>query len=129
MLSIVHLNIQGLLGQKKCKIAGVCATYHKIDYLRYSTKDIGAPAILCLTETKLSDKIATAEISLPGYEVVRQDRNKRGGGVAIYWRSSLFAHELHSLPASAANIECCVIELSQKQGSCFAFVVFTGRHV
>ena len=117
VLSIVHLNVQGLLGQKKCKIAGVCDIQHKIDNLRYSTKDIGAPAILCLTEIKLSDKIATAEISLPGYDIVRRDRNRGGGGVAIYWRSSLFAHELHPLSTSAANIECCVIELSQKQGS------------
>ena len=69
---------------------------------------------MCLTETKLSDKISTAEISLPGYDVVRRDRNRRGGGIAIYWRSSLSAYELHPLPASAANIECCVIELSQK---------------
>ena len=51
--------------------------------------------ILCVThepavrvvETQLSEEISDAEISIPDYSVIRLDRNRHGGGIAIYVRS------------------------------------------
>ena len=92
--AIIHLNIQGLIEQTTRKALGVCDTHSKIDYLRCSVRDDTDPDVICLTETKLSDKINSSEIALPGYNVIRHDRNRLGGDVAIYWRSSLRAHAL-----------------------------------
>ena len=61
-------------------------------YLRCSVHDDTASDVICLTETKLSDKIDSSEIALPGYDVIRHDRNRQ-----------------------VANIECCVIVADLKQ--------------
>ena len=45
--------------------------------------------IICLNETFCDGSIADNEISLPSYAVVRKDRNRHGGGVAMYIRNSL----------------------------------------
>ena len=89
--------------------------HSKIDYLRCSVRVNTAPDVIYQTETKLSNKIDSSEIALPSYDVIRRDRNRWGGSVAIYWRSSLRAHVLELLSNSAANIECYVIEADLKQ--------------
>ena len=46
--------------------------------------------IIALTETFLDNSIPNENISIPGYqEPFRQDRNRHGGGVAIYCRNGL----------------------------------------
>ena len=45
--------------------------------------------IICISETWLDSSISDEEIKIPDYEVVRKDRNRRGGGVAIYFHESL----------------------------------------
>ena len=87
-------------------------------YLRFSCTTDAAPAIICLPETKLSDKISYEKIGMPGYDVIRHDRNRKGGGVAIYWRSSLQAQVPNILPDSAANIECCILDVDIKHDIC-----------
>ena len=82
--SVVHLNIQGLFGQAAHLASRICDMSSKIDYLRFSCTTDAVPAIICLTKTKLSDKISHEEIRLPGYDVIRRDRNRKEGGVAIY---------------------------------------------
>ena len=91
------------------KALGVCDTRSKIDYLRCSFRDDTTHKVIRQIETKLCNNIDSSEIALPGYDFIRRDRNRWGGGVAIYWRSSLRAHALDPLPNFAANIECCVI--------------------
>ena len=47
---------------------------------------------LCINETKLGSTINDHEVCLPGFELVRRDRNingRNGGGVCIYIRSNL----------------------------------------
>ena len=76
-LSIVHLNIEGLLGQARRKNgAGPTDTLRKIDFLRYSVQFKNSPNLLCLTETKLGKCIDDGEISLHGYTVYRRDRDQ-----------------------------------------------------
>ena len=45
--------------------------------------------ILAINESKLDDSFTDGEISIPGYTIVRKDRNRHGGGVALYIRDNL----------------------------------------
>ena len=42
--------------------------------------------ILGINETRLNDSIDNAEVHIQGYDLYRKDRNRLGGGVAIYAR-------------------------------------------
>ena len=37
-----------------------------------------------ITEAKQNDKVAQGELSIPGYLLIRQDRNANAGGVVMY---------------------------------------------
>jgi len=43
--------------------------------------------ILSINETMLDSSISNNEINISGYDVVRKDRNRNGGGVALYIRN------------------------------------------
>ena len=45
--------------------------------------------ILSINETRLDDTINDGLIHLNGYDVLRKDRNRMGGGVAIYFRNNI----------------------------------------
>ena len=40
--------------------------------------------ILTLNETRLDNCISDSEVKIPGYDIVRRDRNRNGGGVCNY---------------------------------------------
>ena len=42
------------------------------------------PDIICITETWLHSEIQDTELCIPNYELIRLDRDRHGGGVAIY---------------------------------------------
>ena len=44
---------------------------------------------MCINETWLDDKISDHEVGIDGYDLVRKDRKRTGGGVAIYIRNSI----------------------------------------
>ena len=45
-----------------------------------------SPDIICVVETWLSNSISDYEIILPGYQCVRCDRDRHGGGVLnLFW--------------------------------------------
>ena len=66
-------------------------------------------AILALAETWLSSDILDSEITLPEYTLFRQDRNRQGGGVAIYAHNSLSAT---LIPHGNPTIELILIRVS-----------------
>ena len=43
--------------------------------------------ILTLNETRLDNSILDCEVQIPGYDIIRSDRNRNGGGVAMYIRT------------------------------------------
>ena len=47
------------------------------------------PDVVCLVETWLCMDILDTELSIPNYSIVRLDRNRHGGGVAMYIRNSV----------------------------------------
>lgn len=45
--------------------------------------------IFVVSETWLSENISTQVIGIPGYQLVRSDREGRGGGVGLYMNIAL----------------------------------------
>ena len=73
-LHLIHLNINSLLS--------------KIDELREIARKTRA-TVVGITESKLDGSVLDGEINIDGYELVRSDRNRHGGGVACYIRSDI----------------------------------------
>ena len=42
------------------------------------------PDVICITESWLSVDIQDSEILIPGYQSLRHDRNRHGGGILMY---------------------------------------------
>ena len=53
--------------------------------------------ILAVSESKLDDNISDAELSIPNFKLFRIDRNRHGGGVAIYCHENLSSFLLTNL--------------------------------
>ena len=68
-IKIGHLNISTLLPN----FDELCVLIHKHNI-----------HILCLNETRLNSTILNVEIQISGYSLIRRDRDRNGGGVAIY---------------------------------------------
>ena len=59
-----------------------------IDEIRTLVKNLGIH-ILAINETKLDGTIDVALVSIDGYSIKRRDRNRNGGGVALYIKDSI----------------------------------------
>ena len=73
-LNTYSLNIFSLMGH--------------LDELRLLIED-KKPHIIGINETEIDQFINDSDISIEGYDVVRRDRNKFGGGVALYVHKSI----------------------------------------
>ena len=60
----------------------------KIDELRNIAKCFNV-AVIGIIETKLDNTVYDSEVAIEGYSIVRNDRTRKGGGVASYIRSSI----------------------------------------
>ena len=69
--------------------------------------------IICLNETFCDGSITDNEITLPNYSIVRKDRNRHGGGVAMYIRNSLTFICREDLETD--DVECIWVEVKCKQ--------------
>ena len=66
--------------------------------------------IVCLIETWLSDDALDSEVAIHNYSLIRPDRNRHGGGVAIY---------VHNCVSGPAESEFIIVSLSK-----FAFKLY-----
>ena len=73
-LHLIHLNINSLLSE--------------IDEIRAIAKKSRA-TVIGITESKFDETVLDGEINIDGYELVRSDWNRHGGGVACYVRSAV----------------------------------------
>ncbi len=73
-LHYVHINARSLLP--------------KLDELRILLTRARV-AVLAVTETWLDDSVTDEELKIPGYQVVRKDRDRHGGGVCLYINSDI----------------------------------------
>ena len=73
-LRIIHLN--------------VCSLRNKMAEIRLFC-DMHKPHILSINETWLDESFPDNQVSLTGYNIIRQDRDCNGGGLAVYVAESL----------------------------------------
>ena len=66
--------------------------------------------ILSLNETRLDETIQNNIVQIPGYEIIRRDRNRRGGGVAFLVKNSYSYTVRNDLLPN--DIEAICIELT-----------------
>ena len=81
--------------------------YPWLDDLRCLTSQHG-PHIICLCETWLDNNILDQELIIPSFVLVRKDRTRNGGGVAIYIHGSI----PFKVILSHESIELLIVELS-----------------
>ena len=67
--------------------------------------------ILVLNETRLDETISNSEISIDKYTLVRNDRTRHGGGVAMYIRNSINFNLRNHLHDEALEFLC--VEISK----------------
>ena len=76
---------------------------NKIDELRYIARSSNA-AVIGITETKLGNTVYDSEVTVDGYNIVRNDRNRNGGGVACYIRNNICFNRKTCISDNIENI-------------------------
>ena len=69
--------------------------------------------ILGLNETRLDNTIADSQFDIEGYDIIRRDRNRNGGAVAIYVAQSLTYVNRQDL-LSHEDIEILTVEIKNQ---------------
>ena len=83
---------------------------------------IRQPHIVCIVETWLSPDVSDKELNLPGYQLLRLDRNRHGGGILMYVADLLSCKVLVS--GGQFNLEFLAISLTaQFLVSSFCFFI------
>ena len=68
--------------------------------------------ILAVTETKLANDTTDEDIEIEGYFTIRNDRDKNGGGVLLYYKDSLAAYQEQKMEVPSTiegtwiNVKC-----------------------
>ena len=70
----------------------------KFDELLLSV-DIQRPDVICITESWLCSDIQNSEIAIPGYQTLRLDRNRHGGGILMYVSERFIVKRLPPCPS------------------------------
>ena len=73
------------------------------------------PDIVCIVESWMENEISDDEISIDGYNVVRADRNRHGGGVLIFI-SKIFIHRV--IFRGDHELELLIVSVSNHFGRC-----------
>ena len=92
-MHFIHLNIMSILP--------------KIDEIRYITKQTNA-TVIGFSETKLDNTILSSELEIEGYDLVRSDQSRRGGGLACFIKKSILYNRK---PNFYINTESIFIEV------------------
>lgn len=99
-LSICHVNVRSLCPSNRAK---------RIDILHSELIIRDKHDIICVSETWLDDTISNESVDIPNYQCFRNDRNKEGGGVAIYVNDYLPVKRRKDLESD--QLETVLIEL------------------
>ena len=95
--TISHLNVRSIT--------------HKMDSIRLLLKDKTFD-IFTVSETWLNPRATDAEITIPGYSVVKKDRTSRGGGIAIFIRDGIPFKIRTDITTTTAKCESLLIEIN-----------------
>ena len=75
----------------------------KIDELHYIATSSNA-AVIGITETKLGNTVYDSEVTVDGYNILRNDRNRNGGGVVCYIRNNICFNRKNCISDNIENI-------------------------
>ncbi|XP_063968654.1 uncharacterized protein LOC135157353 [Lytechinus pictus] len=78
--------------------------------------------ILTLSETHLNENICDTEIGLDNFDIIRKDRNRSGGGIAIYIKSSINYSVRNDI--TEYDLEMIVLEIKRLKVKPFFVVVW-----
>ena len=87
----------------------------KLDELR-AISETTKPDVICIVETWLDNEITDNEICLTNYHLFRLDRNRHGGGIAIYVHSFLSCNVI--LQGGPFGLELLSLSISSHLTSC-----------
>ena len=73
--------------------------------------------ILAINKSKIDDLIPDSEIYIFGYNIIRKDRNRNGGGVALYIRDTISLSERNDLIPD--RLEMIFIEVNRPHSKSF----------
>ena len=109
-LNICHLNIRSI------------KAHNRLEQLEELITNTHTFPIVALTETHLDGTVTDSEINIPNYTIHRKDRNRNGGGVAIYIHNNLTA--TRRLDLEVPNLEIVWVEIKVDKhkilvGSCY----------
>ena len=108
------LNFIRKLGFKRglliCSLNAPSLTKHK-DEIEVLVRD-NKIDIFIINETTLDEKIKDERVSIVGYNLLRRDRNRHGGGVTIFLRETLNFEQRTDIKAE--NLEIICIEIKPK---------------
>ena len=62
--------------------------------------------ILAINESKIDDSILNNEVNINGYNIIRKDRNRSGGGVVLYIRNTTSFSERKDLVPESLEMIC-----------------------
>ncbi|CAB4041287.1 RNA-directed DNA polymerase from transposon BS [Paramuricea clavata] len=65
--------------------------------------------IFAINESKIDDFVMDGEISIPGFNLIRKDRNRAGGGVVLYIRDNLSYLDRNDLVPDRLEMLCAEI--------------------
>jgi hypothetical protein len=65
--------------------------------------------LIAFNETRLHSSISDNQMYIDGYDIIRKDRSRSGGGVCMYLRSSINYRIRHDLVPK--NLEAVCIEI------------------
>ena len=101
LLTISHVNINSITSR------------YRLDELSHFTS-LNDIDILCLSETKLDDRIHPSLFALDNFhEPLTRHRDRNGGGVAIYVRDNIAVKRLPELELEGLEWVWCLIKIQQ----------------
>lgn len=71
------------------------------------------PAVIALSETRLTSEIEDCEVNVPGYYILRCDAEKRSTGGAILYVRDDIKYELMCIKSINANCWCVAIDIRE----------------
>ncbi|XP_045107676.1 uncharacterized protein LOC123515047 [Portunus trituberculatus] len=107
-LHIIHINSRSLM--------------NKLEEVRLLALKTNA-AVMCISETWLDDSVTNNEIEISGYQVIRKDRNRNGGGVCMYIKSCLTFNQRNDIDTDGLEVIWCEVLLPKTRpiivGCCY----------
>jgi hypothetical protein len=67
--------------------------------------------ILSINETRVDNTIHYDKVKMTGYDLIRKDRNRNGGGVSLYVRNTIPYSDRNDLLPN--NVEAICIEINK----------------